>query len=184
MIQEQMIEDIVRQVLKDVTTQKVTVKKKTNAEEVKKGEIKGNSNQSKKLNYKKDYPLASQRPELVTTPTGKSLKDIRLESVLNNSLSAEDLRISESTLELQAQIAESVGRQQLANNLRRASELIAVPDDRILEIYNAMRPYRSTKQELFEIADELEHTYSAIINADFIREAAEVYERRNRLRTE
>lgn len=187
MIQEQMIEDIVRQVLQDVTVQKGTEKGKNQAEEVKMVEIqdtpapKSNKNN---LDYKKDYPLASQRPELVQTPTGKTLKDIKLESVLNDKLKAEDLRISESTLELQAQIAESVGRQQLANNLRRASELIAIPDDRILEIYNAMRPYRSTKEELLDIADELEQKYSAQINANFIREAAEVYERRNRLRTD
>ena len=35
---------------------------------------------------------------------------------------------------------------------KRQAELIAVPDDRLLEIYNALRPYRSTKQELLDIA--------------------------------
>ncbi len=30
-------------------------------------------------------------------------------------------------------------------NFERAAELTAVPDDRILEIYNALRPYRSTR---------------------------------------
>ncbi len=37
-------------------------------------------------------------------------------------------------------------------NFERAAELTAVPDDRILEIYNALRPYRSTKEELLAIA--------------------------------
>ena len=31
---------------------------------------------------------------------------------------------------------------------------------RVLEIYNALRPYRSTKQELLDIADELEGKYN------------------------
>ncbi|PUU86577.1 diol dehydratase small subunit, partial [Halanaerobium sp.] len=57
-----------------------------------------------------------------------------------------------------------------------------VDDDRILEIYNAMRPYRSTKAELIEIAEELENDYDAVINANLIREAADVYEKRERLK--
>jgi propanediol dehydratase small subunit len=66
--------------------------------------------------------------------------------------------------------------------MRRAAELTAIPDDRILEIYNALRPDRSTKDELLEIADELENEYDAQINADLVREAADVYETRGRLR--
>ncbi len=94
------------------------------------------------------------------------------------------MRITPETLRLQAQIADGVGRNQFAGNLRRAAELTAIPDNRVLEIYNALRPYRSTKPELLAIADELEQQYNAKINADFVREAAGVYERRNRLRTE
>ena len=83
---------------------------------------------------------------------------------------------------MQAQVAESVGRDAFASNLRRAAELIAVPDKRILEIYNSLRPYRSTKAELYAIADELENQYNCKINAAFVREAADVYERRGRLK--
>lgn len=133
---------------------------------------------------KADYPLAEKKPELLKSPTGKSLKDITLQGVLNGEIKPQDVRISPETLELQAQVAESVGRDAFARNLRRAAELIAVPDDRILEIYNALRPYRSTKAELLEIADELDKKYNAKINAAFVREAAEVYEKRNRLRQE
>jgi propanediol dehydratase small subunit len=61
---------------------------------------------------------------------------------------------------------------------------VAIPDARVLEIYNALRPYRSTKRELLAIADEMEAKYNAKINAAFVREAADVYERRNRLRAE
>ena len=48
-----------------------------------------------------------------------------------------DLRIAPETLELQAQIAESAGRRQLAENLRRAGELVKVPETKILEVYQA-----------------------------------------------
>lgn len=131
---------------------------------------------------KQDYPLASNRPELIKAPTGKTLDKITLQGVLNGEVKPDDVRIAPETLELQAQVAESMGRTQFARNLRRASELIAVPDDRILEIYNALRPYRSTKEDLMAIAEELETKYNAKINANLIREAANVYERRDRLK--
>ena len=56
------------------------------------------------------------------------------------------------------------------------------PDDRILEIYKALRPYRSTKQELIAIADDLEQRYQAKICAAFVREAAELYVERKKLK--
>lgn len=129
-----------------------------------------------------DYPLASKKPELVKTPTNKSLNDITLKGVLNGEITAKDIKISPETLEMQAQIAEAAGRDAFARNLRRAAELIAVPDERILEIYNSLRPYRSTKQELLDIAEELDKKYNAKINSAFVTEAAEVYEQRNRLK--
>ncbi len=131
---------------------------------------------------KKDYPLGSRRSDLIKTPTNKTLDEITLSGVMRGSVAPEDVRIAPETLELQAQIADSMGRRPLAQNFRRAAELIAVPDDRILEIYNSLRPYRSTKAELYAIADELETKYSAKINADFIRESADIYEKRDRLK--
>ncbi|MDO5067296.1 MAG: diol dehydratase small subunit [Propionibacteriaceae bacterium] len=128
------------------------------------------------------YPLAEKHPELVRTNTGRTLQELTFERVKSGELSPLDFRISAETLELQAQVAEADGRSTLARNLRRAAELVAVPDDRLLEIYNALRPYRSTKQELHDIATELEDRYRARISAGFIREAAEVYEARGRLR--
>ena len=132
----------------------------------------------------KDYPLATKRPEDISTPTGKDLNDITLENILNGDIKPEDVRISPETLEMQAQIAEGMNRAAIARNLRRAAELIKVPDDRILEMYNALRPFRSTKEDLLKIADELENVYGAKVNADFVREAVEVYEKRNKLRQE
>lgn len=131
---------------------------------------------------RQDYPLSIKKTDLVKSVTGKKLKDFTIENVMNGKIGAEDCRIAPETLELQAQIAESIGRHAFARNLRRASELIAVPDTRVLEIYNALRPYRSTKAELLEIANELENKYNAKVNAQLVREAAELYEKRDRLR--
>ena len=130
----------------------------------------------------KDYPLGYNRKDLIKTSTGKSLDDITLEAVMNDRVGPNDVRITAETLEYQAKIAESVGRKIFAMNLRRAAELTRISDDRILEIYNALRPFRSTKAELIAIADELESKYSAKISASLVREAAEVYEKRDRLR--
>jgi propanediol dehydratase small subunit len=137
-----------------------------------------------KLDYRRDYPLAKKRPELVKTATGKSLDDITLEAVVSGQIKAEEIRITPQTLEYQAQVAESIGRPQLAGNMRRAAEMTKVPDARILQMYNALRPNRSSKVELLAIADELENQYGAKICAAFVREAADVYERRDVLRTE
>ncbi|MEI0701761.1 diol dehydratase small subunit [Brachyspira intermedia] len=130
----------------------------------------------------KDYPLGYNRKDLIKTSTGKSLDDITLDAVMNDRVGPNDVRITAETLEYQAKIAESVGRKIFAMNLRRAAELTRISDDRILEIYNALRPFRSTKAELIAIADELESKYSAKISASLVREAAEVYEKRDRLR--
>ena len=47
----------------------------------------------------------------------------------------------------------------------------------------ALRPHRPTKEELLDIATELEEKYEAKANAVLVREAAEVYEQRGLLRT-
>ncbi|RKD32752.1 diol dehydratase small subunit [Thermohalobacter berrensis] len=176
MIQEQRIEEIVREVLKSMTDNEAQEK----TMEHPKRKIKEKPN----IDAKRDYPLATKRPDLIKTPTNKSLDEITIKGILNGNIRPTDVRISKETLQLQAKIAESVGRDAFARNLKRAAELIEIPDERILEIYNALRPYRSTKEELMEIADELEEKYDAKINSQFIREAAEIYEKRNRLKKE
>lgn len=128
------------------------------------------------------YPLGEKIPSKLKSPTGKVLSEMTMDQVISGQLSSADMRISPDTLELQAQVSESIGRDAFARNLRRAAELIAVPDERVLEIYNALRPYRSTKAELYAIASELETKYGCKINAEFVREAADVYEVRDRLK--
>ncbi|SCH84016.1 MULTISPECIES: diol dehydratase small subunit [unclassified Romboutsia] len=132
----------------------------------------------------KEYPLATKVPDIINTPTGRRLNEITLESVIQGEIKPEDIRISKETLEMQAQIAEQMNRHAVARNFRRAGELINVPDTRVLEMYNALRPYRSTKEELLAIADELENEYDAKVNAEFVREASRVYEERKKLRVE
>jgi propanediol dehydratase small subunit len=134
---------------------------------------------STELDPQRDYPLASHRPELVRTPTGKRLDEITMQAVLAGDVVAEDLRIAPDTLRLQAQIAESAGRAQLGQNFRRAAELTALPDEKVLGVYNALRPHASTKEELLEIAEELERDYSATLCGRLVREAVDVYERRH-----
>ncbi|WP_208726114.1 diol dehydratase small subunit [Corallococcus terminator] len=124
------------------------------------------------------YPLGKHHPERLHTPTGKTLEAMTFQAVLDGRVTAEDLRITAETLQLQAGIAESVGRTQLAGNFRRAGELTAVSDERILQIYNALRPGASTCDELLAIAKELEEQYGAKSSAALVREAASVYKRR------
>lgn len=130
-----------------------------------------------------DYPLAAKHPELAKSLTGKADKDISSRDVIEGSVSPEDIRISPEVLEYQAQVAEAAGKQQFAMNLRRAAELTRIPDDEVLELYNMLRPRRSSFEELTKAADMLESKYNARITAKLFREAAEVYQKRSILRS-
>ncbi|MDO5329735.1 MAG: diol dehydratase small subunit [Coriobacteriia bacterium] len=131
-----------------------------------------------------NYPLGEKSADKIYSSTGKKLSDMTMQQVLDGDLKAEDIRIAPETLNMQADVADSVKNYPFAKNLRRASELIAVPDDRLLEIYNALRPGRSSQQELLDIADELRNKYHAEDSAKLVEEAAEVYVKRNKLRTD
>lgn len=170
MAQQEMISAIVREVLAELGNGR-----KPEAAPVRQGD-------GHHLHWKTDYPLNEKRTELVKTAKGRSVDDITLDAVINGEITPDEIRITAQTLEYQAQIADSIGRPQLAANMRRAAELTKVSDDRVLEIYNALRPNRSSKQELLDIADELETKYGARKTAEFIREAAQVYEARKVLR--
>lgn len=165
-----LIEEIVNQVLKSMETSECSNEKEEVAPSIKLS--------------KEDYPLIQKRKDLIKTKTGKNIDEITLNNVLEGNVTADDIKITPEVLLYQADIAESVGRVQFAKNLRRAAELTRVPDARVLEIYNALRPYRSTKKELLDIADELDIKYEAKICAGLVREAAEVYEKRGRLKGE
>jgi propanediol dehydratase small subunit len=128
-----------------------------------------------------DYPLGTQRPDLIRTPGGLGLDELTLDALRSGRLEASEMRATGVTLELQAQVAVAAGRAQLAANLRRAAELTGVPDEVILEVYTALRPHRSSADELESWADRLERDFQAVATAAFVREARVVYEQRNLL---
>lgn len=129
-----------------------------------------------------DYPIAQKHPDWIVVGDNKKFEDITLENILNGTITAQDLRIKPEILLKQGEIAKNAGREAIQYNFSRAAELTKVPDARVLEIYNALRPYRSSKQELLAIANELDQVYGAKICANFVREAAENYERRKKLK--
>lgn len=125
-----------------------------------------------------DYPLGSERPDLVTTPGGRTLDEVTFAA----GIDATELRATPATLRMQAEVAAASGRSQLADNLRRAAELAPLPDDTILEIYTALRPGRSTAAELESWAGRLE-SLAAPLTAAFVRDALAAYGTRGLLAT-
>ena len=128
---------------------------------------------------RQDYPLAETQPDAVTGPRGKRLSEITLDAVLDGSVTMEDLRITPHALRAQGEIARDAGRPALAQNFDRAAELVNVPQDVIMEVYELLRPGRAqSKAQLLAAAERLRTEYGAAGIADFIREATETYEAR------
>ncbi|MGH6874869.1 MAG: diol dehydratase small subunit [Aestuariivirgaceae bacterium] len=126
-----------------------------------------------------DYPLSEKRPELIAGQRGRKLSDITLDALVGGEVQMEDLRITRQALRFQAEIARAAGRRTLAENFERGAELVAVPEDVIMRVYELLRPGRATEMTvLIEAAALLRRDYGAAKLADFIEEAAEVYERR------
>jgi propanediol dehydratase small subunit len=128
-----------------------------------------------------DYPLSVNRPDLLRTPTGKALSELTMDAVVSGALTAADVRIAPETLLLQAEIADAARRPQLAANFRRAAEMTAIPDAEVLAMYNALRPRASSAEQLDALAARLEGEFGATACAALVREAAEVYGRRDLL---
>ena len=127
----------------------------------------------------KDYPLAENRPETVRGKGGKSIGQITLQAVLSGDVTMADLQITPQALRDQAEIAADAGRQTLALNFRRGAELVEVPQDLIMSTYELLRPGRAQrKQDLLDRAELLREQYNGDGIADFIVEAADIYEKR------
>ena len=118
----------------------------------------------------------------VRTASGRILDELDIEAIRAGELTAEDFCISGETLRHQADTAEAAGYWQLAENLRRAAELTGISNQEVFDIYNALRPGRSTYNELIALADRLENDLDTPLTAAFVREAAEVYRERGILR--
>jgi propanediol dehydratase small subunit len=127
------------------------------------------------------YPLGSERPGAVRTPSGLSLDELTLDALRSGRLNDADMRATADTLRLQAEVARAAGRSQLADNLARAAELTALPDEAILEIYTALRPHRATRDQLERWAQRLEQEHAAPLTATFVREASVAYAERGLL---
>ncbi len=124
------------------------------------------------------YPFGEHEAEHITSRTGKKLTDITLEEVKKNHVTSEDIKISKDMLNAQGQVAREMGNDSMEKNFARAAELVDVPDELILKMYDKLRPNRSTKLELVQMAQELLEKYNARNCARLVMEAVEVYEKR------
>lgn len=124
------------------------------------------------------YPLGEHEKERITSKTGMKLTDITLDEVMKNHISADDIKISREMLKAQGQVAKEAGNDPMEKNFERAAELVDVPDEVILKMYDKLRPNRSTKLELVMMAQELLEKYNAPHCAKLVLEAAEIYEKR------
>lgn len=113
--------------------------------------------------------------------SGRDVTDVTVEAACNGDLALDDIRISRDTLITQAENAERTGSAQLGMNLRRAAEMTALSSEDMLAAYEALRPGRSSFDELEELAARLD-AQDAHSCAALVREAAVVYRRRGLLR--
>ncbi len=121
------------------------------------------------------YPLLQTSPQTLRAASGRPLSELTPEAVRDNALSMADLQISGETLRAQAAVALEAGYAPLAENLLRAAELTAVPNEEVLRMYGLLRPGRATQAELLALAGVLEAQYAAPECARLVRAAAEVY---------
>ncbi len=113
--------------------------------------------------------------------SGRDASELTVDRLAQGELEPDDVRIHPDSLERQAQIAEQHGNPQLAANFRRAAELSTVPEAEVMAMYEALRPRRSTADDLAKLAASLDG-YGARNCAALVREAAAVYARRRLLK--
>ncbi|MDD3339583.1 MAG: diol dehydratase small subunit [Lachnospiraceae bacterium] len=124
------------------------------------------------------YPLGQYEADSITSKTGKKLDQLTMDEVLKGNVTADDIKISKEMLGRQGEVCMDNDNPAMAANMQRASELVDVPDEVILNMYNKMRPNRSTKAELVFMAQELLEKYHAPHCAKLVLEAADIYEKR------
>lgn len=127
------------------------------------------------------YPLSKSGLD-IKGKSGKGLDDITIDEVINGNITGEDIKISKETLKLQGDIAKSEGRIELGENFTRASELVDIPDEELLNIYNMLRPHRSSEEELLKKAEEIKVKYGALNCSNLILDSLKVYKKRGILR--
>lgn len=109
--------------------------------------------------------------------SGKDVSEVTVEAIRRGDITLDDVRIHPETLAHQADVAKANGNPQLAANFLRAAELTSLSDEMVLGYYDALRPGRSSAQDLRDIATVLE-SVGAARNAELFRQAADIYARR------
>ncbi|MGH6854360.1 MAG: diol dehydratase small subunit [Aestuariivirga sp.] len=126
-----------------------------------------------------DYPLAERHADDVKGKRGKPIGSITLDAILSGGITMDDLRITPDALRSQAGVSRDVGRTTLAANFERASELVDIPQDFIMRVYELLRPGRAKSAgDLLDAARIMRETHKADRIARFIEEAALVYGKR------
>jgi len=110
----------------------------------------------------------------IRTGSGRSLDELTMDALRAERLVPEDFRISREQLNEQAAAAAAGGYPQLADNLRRAAELTALPNQRVFEIYAMLRPGRATAADLQSLAASLQQQNMPRVAA-LVLEAADSY---------
>lgn len=113
--------------------------------------------------------------------SGRDSSELTPDRLAGGDLDPDDVRIHPHTLLRQAAVAEAHANPQLAANFRRAAELALLPEADVLSLYEALRPHRSTADELEQLAVRLDRV-PAPHCAALVREAAAVYAGRGLLR--
>jgi propanediol dehydratase small subunit len=106
---------------------------------------------------------------------------ISVGNAVDGKLSLSDLRMDPAVLAHQAVVAAEGGNPQLAENFLRAAELATMDDDDVMSLYEALRPHRSTAEELHALRTRLENQGAARCAA-LVEQAAQAYLRRGLLR--
>jgi propanediol dehydratase small subunit len=104
-----------------------------------------------------------------------------VQAAVDGKLEWADLRMDPAALAHQAVVAHEGGNPQLAENLLRAAELATIDDEEVMSLYEALRPHRSTAEELEALRVSLE-TRGASRCAELVHQAAAAYARRGLLR--
>lgn len=121
------------------------------------------------------FPLGEHHRDEISTITGVPVSDLSIERVQSGVVAPGDVSISAETLVLQADFARAAGFDQVAANLERAAEMTRIPNVELLDIYEALRPGRSTYYKLLSLSQRINSMYDAELTGEYIREAADVY---------
>ncbi|MHA1555010.1 MAG: diol dehydratase small subunit [Alphaproteobacteria bacterium] len=124
---------------------------------------------------RRSYPLGKHHRRETSARSGRPLSNVSAERLLAGEVTADDVAISADTLLLQAGFAKEAGFEQVADNLARAAEMTRIPDRDLLDLYEALRPGRSTYYQLLSLSQQIASQYDAELTGAYIREAADVY---------